>query len=59
MTSTDYDTDFDANAGPPTVAAHWTQASVAIIFVTLRLYTQSCIVRKVRIEDYLIMGSLV
>jgi hypothetical protein len=49
----------DVNLGPPVLIANWIEASIAIIFVVLRIYTQINVVRKVYPEDYLIVAALV
>ena len=49
----------DVNIGPPVVIANWTEASIAIIFVTLRIHTQINVLRRVHPEDYLIVAALV
>jgi|SRR5215469_6349754 len=47
------------NLGPPVLVVNWIVASIAIIFVVLRIYTQINVVRKVYPEDYLIVAALV
>jgi len=47
------------NIGPPVLVANWTEASIAIIFVILRIHTQINVVRRVHPEDYLIVAALV
>jgi hypothetical protein len=59
MSGNDYQITADVNNGPPVVVANWTEAAIAIIVVALRLYTQARVVRKVHVEDYLIVAALV
>ena len=49
----------DVNIGPPVLIANWIEATIAIIFVVLRIYTQINVVRRVYPEDYLIIVALV
>lgn len=57
MSGSGYQNIPDVNVGYGIDIANWTEASVAI-FVALRLYTQSRVVRKVHVEDYLIVAGL-
>lgn len=59
MPETGYQTIPDVNRAPPVLAANWTEAGIATAFVALRLYTQSRVIRKIHISDYLIIGALV
>ena len=49
----------DVNIGPPVLIANWIEASIAIIFVVLRIHTQINVLRRVHPEDYLVVAALV
>lgn len=49
----------DVNIGPSVLIANWIEASIAIIFVILRIHTQINVLRRVHPEDYIIVAALV
>ena len=49
----------DVNVGPSVLIVNWIAASIAIIFVVLRIHTQVNVLRRVHPEDYLIVAALV
>lgn len=59
MSGSGYQNIPDVNVGYGIDIANWTEASIAIIFVALRLCTQLRVVRKLHVEDYLIITALV
>jgi hypothetical protein len=49
----------DVNIGPSAVIAGWVEASIAIIIVAARIYTQVKVVGRVGVDDYLMVLALV
>ena len=49
----------DINIGPSAVIAGWVEASIAIIIVAARTYTQARVVGRIGVDDYLMILSLV
>jgi hypothetical protein len=49
----------DINIGPSAVIAGWVEASIAVIVVIARTYTQAKVVGRMGAEDYLMILSLV
>jgi hypothetical protein len=49
----------DVNIGPSAVIAGWVEASIAIIIVSARIYTQTRVVGRVGLDDYLMVLALV
>jgi hypothetical protein len=49
----------NVNIGPSANIAGWCEATVAIVVVALRLYTQIKIVGRVGLDDYLMIAALV
>jgi len=49
----------DINIGPSAVIAGWVEASIAIIVVGARTYTQARVVGRMGIDDYLMILALV
>jgi hypothetical protein len=49
----------DINIGPSAVIAGWVEASIAIIVVSARTYTQAKVVGRMGVEDYLMILALV
>jgi hypothetical protein len=47
------------NIGPSAVIAGWCEASVALIIVGLRIWTQAVVVGRLGIDDYLMVAALV
>lgn len=49
----------DVNIGPSAIIAGWTEASIALIIVSMRIYTQAKVVGQFGIDDYLMILALV
>jgi hypothetical protein len=49
----------DINIGTSAVIAGWVEASIAIIIVAARTYTQARVVGRIGVDDYLMILSLV
>lgn len=49
----------DVNIGPLALGLNWTEASLAMIVVGLRFYTQAKVVGKVHFDDWLMLFALV
>jgi hypothetical protein len=49
----------DINIGPSAVIAGWVEASIVIIIVAARTYTQARVVGRIGVDDYLMILSLV
>lgn len=48
-----------ANRGPAILAVSWIECVVAILIVGARLYTRSCLIHNVGIDDWMILLALV
>jgi uncharacterized membrane protein len=49
----------DINIGPSAVIAGWVEASVAVVIVALRTYTQARVVGRIGLDDYIMIAALV
>lgn len=48
-----------ANRGPAILAVSWIEYVVAIVIVGARMYTRSCLIHNVGIDDWMILLALV
>jgi hypothetical protein len=49
----------DVNIGSSAVIAGWVEASIAIVIVIARIYTQAGVVGRMGVDDYLMILALV
>lgn len=47
----------DRGIGPAIIGVMWTFTSIALIFIGLRFYVRVCIVKKLHVEDWIMLVS--